>query len=758
MVMASSCLGSGYVAAQDPARLDLTLEDIFLNETFASKSLEGGQWADSGAVVTYVVSSGSGETSVVSYNLESDEVSVLVDGAALLADDVGRPITIDGYEFSSNRRKVLLYTDSERVWRQNTKGFYYVFDLEDGTLTPVSDREFGFQMFAKFDPSGNRVAFVRQRNIFVVDLATREERRLTKDGSPGAVINGTSDWVYEEEFGLRDAWHWSPDGRHIAFLQLDETRTRDYWLPDYRGQYPEFTRFRYPKAGEANSEIQAGSIEVETGEITFFDTQTWYAGGDDFEYLSQIGWTPEINGSSKIWLFRLNRDQNNLDMIYADPETGRTEVVLNESEPTYLDVETGFSDLGLGKLTFLKDGRHFVWISEADGYKHLYLHANTGERLAQITSGEWQVTNFNGVDEQEGMVYFTATIDHPTERHLYRIRFDPDADLESGANFTPEKVTNRQGWHSVNLSVDRRYFIDTYSNLTEPATVTLRRADGEAVKVLEDNGALRDLVDAYDLPPIELMEVAGADGIALNAYIVKPRTFSTRKQYRLMLYVYGGPGSQLVRHKWQGSRGLWHQYLADTHDIIVVCVDGRGTGGRGKAFQNESYKQFGVVEAEDFIAAAKSLGFLDYVDAGRVGIWGWSYGGFMTLNSMFMGDGPDTFKLGVSVSPVVNWRQYDTIYTERYMSTPEKNEEGYRVGSPIFYVERMSPDQRLLIVHGMADDNVHLQNSIQLVEALQEAGKQFRFMVYPGKTHSISGAGTQYHLFTMITDFISENL
>ncbi|MGD8414450.1 MAG: S9 family peptidase, partial [Candidatus Latescibacterota bacterium] len=663
-------------------------------------------------------------------------------------------IAVDDYTFSEDGTKVLLYTDSEKVWRQNTKGYYYVYDIPAGTLTPLSERELGFQWFAKLDPSGTKAAFVRQRNIYLVDLETGDERRLTRDGSPGGVINGTSDWVYEEEFGLRNAWHWSPDGKYIAFLQLDETRTRDYWLADLRGQYPEFKRFRYPKAGEANSEIRPGVIDIETGSITYFETDTWYAGGDEHEYLPSIGWTPEIEGAAQVWVFRLNRDQNHLDLIYGDPATGSTEIVLTESEPTYIDVETGFSDLDVGKLTYLEDGEHFVWISEADGFKHLYLHRNTGERIAQLTSGDWMVTDFEGVDEDSGLVYFTATIESPTERHLYRIPFEPGA----SPDVEPEKITMGAGWHSSNLSADRSYFIDTFSNLTTPTIVTLRRTDGTEVKVLEDNADLRSLLAEYDLPDIELIDLYGADSTRLNAYVVKPRSFDPFKSYPLLFYIYGGPGSQRVRNAWQGSRGLWHQYLADTDGIVIVCVDPRGTGGRGKAFQNVSYKQLGLHEAEDFIAVAQRLGDRDYIDASRIGIWGWSYGGFMTLNSMFMDGGPETFKLGVAVAPVVNWRQYDTIYTERYMSTPQKNEEGYRVGSPINYVDRMADRQELLLIHGTGDDNVHFQNSIQLVDALQKAGKQFRFMAYPGKTHSISGNDTQYHLFTMITDFIGENL
>lgn len=754
LLMLAVCFAAGPLLAQDPPTATtapaLTLEDIFASGTFSSQGFQGGRWAEEGPVITFIESGDAGQTHLVSYNLETDAQTVVINGNLLHAPDVDRPIRIEGYQFLSDKSKALLYTDSERVWRRNTKGFYYVYDMADGTLTPISDRAKGFQMFAKFSPDGRHLAFVRDRNLFLVDWATMTETQLTDDGTNGGIINGTSDWVYEEEFGLRDGWAWSPDSRHLAFFQLDETNTRDFFMADLRGHYPEEVSFRYPKAGETNSEIRVGVIDVTTKDKRFFDTGTWKAGGDSLEYIPQMGWTPALDGTHHVWMFRLNRDQNDLDLLYANPASGMVQTVLEETSDTWIDAETGFSDLDVGQITYLKDGKHFVWISEKDGYRHLYLHQNDGTPVRPLTQGQWEVADFHGI--ANGQVYFTGTLAHPTQRQLYRYP------MQSPNGTGPVQISQGAGWHNINMSSDYSHYIDTYSNVSSPTTVTLHRIDGQPVKVLQDNADLAETLNAYALPEPEFITVPGAAGDELNAWIIKPSNFNPNQTYPLLLYVYGGPGSQTVRNAWGDTRQLWHTMLAEELGIIVASVDNRGTGARGRAFKTATYKQLGVLEAQDQVAAAKHLGSMPYIDAERMAIWGWSYGGFMTLMSMMSGDGPDTFKAGVSVAPVSDWRQYDTIYTERFMSTPQKNEAGYEAGAPVNYADRLKADQRLLMVHGDLDDNVHFQNFVHMVDALQKANKQFDLMMYPGRNHGIYGGNTRLHLHTKITDFLKTHL
>ncbi len=733
------------------AQQRLTLDAIHASNTFSQQGFQGGRWAESGPVVTYVEKTDDG-TNLISYNIETDTREVLIVGERLIAPDTGNPIQIEDYAFGQSGRRVLFYTESERVWRLNTKGLYYVGDTTTGEIVPLSDRSKGLQMFAKLSPDGQRAAFVRNRNLFVVDLATGAETALTTDGADGTIINGTSDWVYEEEFGLRDGWRWSPDGQYIAFVQLDETNVRDFAMTDLRGQYPTYERFRYPKAGEANSEIRVGVVDVTQSSPSprFFDTDTWGEGGEETEYIPQIGWTPD----GDVWMFRLNRDQNQLDVLYGDPASLGIQTVLAESSDTWLEVETGFSDLDVGALTYLRDGEHFIWISERDGYNHLYLYANDGTPVGRLTSGDWDVTEFLGADEEAGMIYFVSTMEGSTERHVYRQRVD----LVNGeASASPERLTPDAGWNGADLSRDRRYFIHTRSTINTPTIVALRRTDGALVKTLQDNSDLAATLDTYAMGSTEMTMTPGADGTDLNTLLIKPSTFDAAREYPVLMFVYGGPGSQQVRNAWLGDRYLWHQYLAEELGVVVAVVDNRGTGGRGRDFKNVTYKRLGEVEALDQIAAAQHLAALPWVDEDRIGIWGWSYGGFMTLMSMMYEEGPETFRMGMSVAPVTSWGQYDTIYTERFMSTPQKNPDGYAL-SPVGLAANLDEDAALLIVHGDFDDNVHFQNAVQMADALQAAGKQFDLMVYPGRNHGIYGGSTRLHLYTLLTNYVREHL
>lgn len=735
------------VEAQQASMPALTLEDIHASNKFASKSFHGGRWADEGPVIRFIErDSDEGHTNLMSFNLENETKSILIDGENLKAEDIEGLINIEGYTYSKDGKKALLYTDSERVWRANTKGYYYIFDVDQARLTPLSDRADGFQMFAKMSPDGKHAAFVRDRNLFLVDLMTMKETQLTDDGAEGSIINGTSDWVYEEEFRLRDGWSWSPDGRHIAFYKFDESATRDFFMTDLLKQYPEEERFRYPKAGETNSEVQIGLINTASGAIQYFDTDTWFEGGDIHEYIPQMGWTPDIDGSYYVWMIRLNRDQNVLDLLYGDPATAKVKTILHEEEPTWVDVNAG-------KIQYLDDGKNFTWMSEAGGYRHLYLYKNQGELVRQITAGEWEVASFVGIDEAKGKIYFTATIASPLERQLYETYYQGRRRKQA-----PKQITTGAGTHRIDMSKDARYYIDNFSNASSPPVVTLNRINGEQVRVLEANERLNKTLASYNLRAPEFVEVPGADGTPLNAYLIKPKNFDPNAVYPVLMYVYGGPGSQTVTDSWGGSRYLWHSMMADEMNIIIASVDNRGTGARGKAFKSGTYKKLGQQESEDQIAAAQYLGGLTYVDADRIGIWGWSYGGFMTLMSMMSGDGPETFKFGASVAPVTDWGLYDTIYTERYMSTPQSNPEGYEVGAPLNYAEKLSDHQRLLIVHGDFDDNVHFQNAAQMANELQAANKQFDFMMYPGRNHGIYGGKTRLHLHTMVTKFIREAL
>ena len=723
------------------AQAQLNLQDLFTTRKFAPNFFNGGKWSGAGAVLNYI-----NENNIVSYHLLKDSTAIDLEGAKLLASDTGQALELEEYVYNNNRSKILLYTESAQVWRLNTKGYYYVYDIASNTILPLSDRTKGYQMFAQFSPDGQKVAFVRDRNVFTIDLTTNLETQHTFDGSEGKIINGTYDWVYEEEFYQRDGLRWSPDSKYLAFAKLDESNTKDFSMMDYQPFYPTTTTFRYPKAGTPNAEIQMGIIPINGGEIKFFDTDTWFEGGDETEYIAGFGWTPATTSrATMLYMYQLNRDQNVLKVLLGNPMDMQVSTLMTEREETYID----FGVEGKKFMRFIENGTKFIWASEMDGYNHLYLYKADGSLETQLTKGAWEVENFLGIDEKTKTLYFTATKKSARERHLYKL-------VLNARNPQVTQITTAEGWHDIDMSADFKFFIDTYSNATTPPITTLFETSGKSLKVLEDNQRLSQTLQTYQLKAPEWVDIPTTGSVNMHAYILKPSDFNPAKKYAVLVHIYGGPASQEVTNQYAGSERLWHQFLAEEHDIIVLGVDNRGTGGRGKSFISQTYKKLGQLEAEDYLNTAKWLNAQPWVNPDKLGIWGWSYGGFMTLNAMLT-EGGGIYKAGIAVAPVADWKLYDTIYTERYMSTPQKNPDGY-AWSPLKMAKNLLPHQKLMIVHGDADDNVHFQNTSMMINALQANMKQFDLMVYPNRNHGIYGGATRYHLYTMMTHYWLKNL
>ena len=716
------------VDGQQAAGDGFTLERIHGSADFATKSVSA-TWLPDGGGWAIAEAEADGTSELWRVDAASGERTRLIAASELVPAGADRPLEIDDFGFSADGRRVLLFANAQQVWRARTKGEYWLFDLESRTLTPTSRSE-GWQMFAKLSPDGRMVAFVRDHDLFVTDLETGEERRLTTSGSEN-VINGTTDWVYEEELGLRDAFRWSPDGSRIAYWQLDQSEIRPFYLIDETSLYPELISVRYPKAGTPNSKVRVGSLEIESGETTWFDL-----GPEEDLYVARMEWAAS---SAEVAIQRLNRHQNRLDVLLGDARTGETRLLFSETDDAWVDVDDD--------LTWIAGGARFLWSSERDGWRHLYLYDRAGRLLRQLTAGEWEVTSLDGVDESSGRVFFTAAFDGPLTRSLLAVR------LEGGE---PTVLAGGRGSYSATYSPDFRHAIASYSTIETPPRWTLRRVEADGLselRPLEENEAVRARLDSIGLAAPEFLELQAADGTPLNAYIIKPPDFDPNRRYGLLVYVYGGPGSQTVADRWGGYRYVWHQYLA-RRGVLVASVDNRGTGARGRDFKKQTYLRLGQLETADQLAVIRQLGELSYVDASRIGIWGWSYGGYMALMVTLQSKG--AVAAGVSVAPVSHWKLYDTIYTERYMRTPRENPVGYERGAPLSYAADLASP--LLIVHGTGDDNVHAQNTVLMVQALEEADKQFRLRLYPSKRHGISGPGIRVNLFGMITGFLLERL
>ncbi|MCS4433699.1 S9 family peptidase [Aquiflexum sp. XJ19-10] len=703
------------------AQQKVTLEDVFKNNTFSQKSVQGINWMKDGQFYSKL-QRGQAGTKVVKVNVATgEETAILIDGEAL-------GVNFSTYSFNADESKALISSDVESIYRRSSKGIYHVVDLEKGTAQKLLNGE--KIMYATLSPENDKVAFVKDNNLFVIELSSDQLTQITDDGNWNHVINGAADWVYEEEFSMSKAFAWSPDGQKIAFIRFDESEVPEFNMQLWGKLYPQDYKFKYPKAGESNAKVSIHFYDLASKKTVKADTGT-----ETDIYLPRIYWTGEAN---TLAFLRVNRLQNQIDLLYADAQTGQSKVVLEEKSETYVDLN--YND----DLRFLEDNKGFIRTSEQDGFKHIYHHDNQGNLIRQITSGKWEVTNLVGVDEKGKKIYYISTEASPLERNLCVISLD-------GKNkkiLTPEK-----GTYSINMSKDFKYFIANFSNSSTPLKVTLNEASGKLLKVLEDNQELKSKLSTFAMSGKEFFSFNTVDGTPLNGYMIKPADFDPNKKYPVLMYVYGGPGSQNVTNAWGGTRDFWHHHLA-AEGFIVACVDNRGTGARGRNFKHSTYANLGKLETEDQIAGAKYLGSLPFIDKSRIGIWGWSYGGYMSSLALMKGN--DVFKAAIAVAPVTTWRYYDTIYTERYLQTPQQNAAGYDDNSPITHVDKLKGN--LLLIHGTGDDNVHYQNAVDLVDALIKADKQFETMYYPNRNHGISGGNTSWHLYSLMTDFIRRKL
>jgi len=732
------------LAAAEPDETDetrLSVQRIFGTSEFGAQGYSArwvsGSGHDDGSMYERMEASGGGRD-LVRYEVSTGNKHVIVSADDFTPDDRSSPLSVNSYAWSHDESLLLIFTNAKRVWRTATKGDYWVLDRSSHELTRLGgDAPSQSLMFATLSPSGRQVAYVRDNDIYVEDLRNRSIRRLTERSSP-RVINGTFDWVYEEELFLRNGFRWSPDGRRIAFWQLDTSGVREVTLiNNTEGLYPTITKIPYPKAGETNSACRLFVVDVETGHLTRMQVQ----GDERNHYIARMEWA---ENSDELVLQQLDRLQQTNRVMIAQAATGDVATTLTETDPDWVDVHD--------EMRWLDDGRSFTWISERDGWRHLYVASRDGGQPRLITPGDYDVIQLLTIDEPRGFTYFIASPDNPTQRYLYRVP------LEGGeaARLTPD---DPPGTHSYDISPDARWAIHSWSSFNDPPrTELIRLPSHESVRMLEDNEKLRNKLEKVELGPTEFFRVDIGEGVELNAWCILPTGVKSnqRDRYPLLVYVYGEPAGQTVLDRWNGSGHLWHQMLAQ-QGYVVMSFDNRGTPApRGREWRKCVYRQVGILAPQDQAAAVKAvLKVRPYLDPARVGVWGWSGGGSMTLNAMLKF--PDLYKTGISIAPVPNQRYYDTIYQERYMGLPSDNVDGYLNGSSINFADQLAGN--LLVVHGTADDNVHYQGTEALVNRLIRHNKPFTLMAYPNRSHSISeGKNTSRHLRELMTRYLHDNL
>jgi len=733
------------------AKKQITLDDIWGVQTFKQNSVFGLRSMNDGIHYT-TLDSKNGLSFIVRSKYETGVAVDTILRSDWLIIDKKDTLSIDDYHFSPDERKILIATGTEKIYRHSTREANYVWNRDKKKLMLLSKG--AKQRYATFSPTGSKVAFVRENNLFVKDPEAGKEVQITTDGKWNHIINGSADWVYEEEFTFDKAFFWSVDGSKIAYYRFDESAVKEFTMAKYGSLYPVDYKFKYPKAGEENAVVSIHIYDLITKKVTAVDL------GNDYEYIPRIKWTQDPNVLS---VQRMNRHQNHLDLLLVDAATGTSNVILTEKRETYIDITDD--------LTFLKDNKRFIWTSDKDGFNHIYLYDLKGNQLEQITVGSWDLSSFDGIDESTGILFYTSAEgfkeEHKSVREYRGVDYQTHRLKVGSAQPSPldrnvfavdltgtkkKLLSARNGTNSATFSKGFKYFINYHTDANSPSFITLHKINGDLIRILEANRKLNQTIDEYDITDLEFFHFKTSENIELNGWMIKPNNFDPNKKYPLLMYVYGGPGAQTVKNQLDRNY-FWYQMLAQK-GYIIASVDNRGTGARGADFKKCTYKDLGNLETVDQIEAAKYFGALDYIDASRIGIWGWSYGGYMT--SLCLTKAAELFKMGIAVAPVTNWRYYDTIYTERFLQTPQENAKGYDDNSPINYVDKL--EGKYLLVHGSADDNVHYQNTMEMVNALVNANKQFDLFIYPDKNHSIYGGNTRLHLFTKMTNYILENL
>ncbi|MDG1426619.1 MAG: S9 family peptidase [Flavobacteriales bacterium] len=710
------CLSFLAVNTMFSQKKNITLDDLWKNYSFFPKNYNSLNSMNNGEHYVSLENSELGQELNIYKYKDGEKVRTLFKSDEF---DLKR---ITNYSFSNDEKKLLLETQTEKIYRYSSKSIYYVYNIFTDKLKKISDDKL---MFATFSPAGNKIAYVLDNNIYIHEINSGRTKQVTFDGQKNQIINGASDWVYEEEFGLVRSFEWAPDGEHIAYYKFDETNVKEFSMDLFKGGlYPTQEVFKYPKAGEENSVVKIYFYNLKEDKSTYIYTEK------DYEYIPRIKWT---KNSNILALYGMNRHQNELDFVLADATSNTNRVLFTEKDNYYIDIHDN--------LTFLPDD-NFIWTSEKDGFNHIYIKGLDGSEQ-QITKGNWEVTSFDGVDSDKMELYYRSTEEGSINRTLYVHNLFTDK---------KRKLSTQIGDNSIKFSDNFKYYLNSYSNANTAPYYTLHKSNGEQLKVLEDNAEFNAKMKEFNLSKKEIFSIQTEEA-ELNAWMIKPPNFDSNKKYPLFMFLYGGPGSQQVKNSFGWTNYYWYQMLAQ-NGYIVACVDNRGTGGKGSEFKKMTYKELGKYERVDQINAAKYFGNLDYIDSKRIGIQGWSYGGYMS--SLAITKGSDIFSLAIAVAPVTNWRYYDNIYTERYMQTPQENANGYDENSPINHVDKLKGDY--LLIHGSADDNVHVQNSMEMISALVRANKKFDLFIYPDKNHGIYGGNTRLHLYQKMTDFILKNL